>query len=120
MIRIIYAVLFLMLTISARADTLLLASKYDVVGTNPGGSEYKGTATIDVISDSTFAIRWNIAGAIFKGFGMRMNDALAATYVIDGDPGLIIYKVDESGTLNGLWSVRGRNGSGTERLTPLN
>jgi len=31
---------------------------------------------------------------------------------------LIIYKVDDSGVLNGLWSVRGHNGSGTERLTP--
>jgi hypothetical protein len=118
MIRAICAVVFLMLTMSARAETLLLAPTYDVVGTNPNGSKYTGTATIDIISDSTFAIQWNIGGAVFKGFGMRMNDALAATYVIDGDPGLIIYKVDDSGTLNGLWSVRGRNGSGTERLTP--
>jgi len=49
---------------------------------------------------------------------MRMNDSLAATYVISGDPGLIIYKVEDGGVLSGLWSVRGHNGSGTERLTP--
>ena len=48
---------------------------------------------------------------------MRMNESLAATYMIGGDPGLIIYKVDDSGVLSGLWSVRGHNGSGTGRLT---
>lgn len=118
MIRALCTIVFLLVAMSARADTLMLSPKYDVVGTNPNGSKYSGTATIDVISDSTFSIRWSVGGSAYKGFGMRMNDALAATYVIDGDPGLIIYKVDESGTLNGLWSVRGRNGSGTERLTP--
>jgi hypothetical protein len=38
--------------------------------------------------------------------------------MIGGDPGLVIYKVDDCGVLNGLWSVRGHHGSGTERLTP--
>jgi hypothetical protein len=108
----------LALVVAAHADTLMLAPKYDVAGTNPNGSKYAGTATIEVISDTTFAIRWEIGSSVFKGFGMRMNDSVAATYVIGGDPGLIIYKVDDSGVLSGLWSVRGHNGSGTERLTP--
>jgi hypothetical protein len=103
---------------AARAETLTLAAKYDVAGTNPNGSKYSGTASVEVISDTTFAIRWDIGSSVFKGFGMRMNDSLAATYVIGGDPGLIIYKVEDGGVLSGLWSVRGHNGSGTERLTP--
>jgi hypothetical protein len=118
MIRTIVTFAFILVAIAARADTLTLASKYDVVGTNPNGSKYAGTATIEVISDTTFSIRWDIGSSVFKGFGMRMNDSLAATYVISGDPGLIIYKVEDGGVLSGLWSVRGHNGSGTERLTP--
>jgi hypothetical protein len=47
----------LALAVAARADTLMLAPKYDVAGTNPNGSKYAGTATIEVISDTTFAIR---------------------------------------------------------------
>jgi hypothetical protein len=31
---------------------------------------------------------------------------------------LIIYRVEDGGVLSGLWSVRGHDGSGTERLTP--
>ena len=40
--------------------------------------------------------------------------------MVNGQPGLIIYKVGEGGVLNGLWSIRGQNGNGTDRLTPRN
>jgi hypothetical protein len=99
------------------ADSMTLASRYDVAGTNPDGSKYSGTASVSVISDTTFKIKWDIAGATYEGFGMRLNDTLSATYTIDGEPGLVMYKVDGSG-INGLWAIRGHNGSGTERLTP--
>jgi hypothetical protein len=64
-----------------------------------------------VISDATFTIKWTIR------FGMRMNDSLAATYMFDGDPGLVIYRVDGDG-LSGVWAIRGHDGAGTEHLTP--
>jgi hypothetical protein len=104
----------------ASAETLTLASRYDVSGTNTDGSKYSGTATVDVISDATFTIRWDIAGSTYTGFGMRMNDALAATYTINGKPGLVIYKVGGNEVLDGLWAIRGQSGDGTERLTPHN
>lgn len=105
------------LTSSASAESLTLASKYDATGANPDGSKYTGSATIDILSDTTFAIQWKIGGSVYKGFGMRLNDTLAATYMIDGEPGLVIYNV-EGKALDGLWSIRGKNGSGTEHLTP--
>jgi hypothetical protein len=49
---------------------------------------------------------------------MRSDDALAATYTIDGKPGLVIYKVNDDGVFHGIWVVRGDNEGGTERLTP--
>jgi hypothetical protein len=107
--------------VSAQAgDSLTLAPSYAAAGTNPDGSAYTGTVAIKVISDTTFAIQWTISGAVYKGFGMRRNDALAATYMIDGQPGLIIYQLGDGGQLNGLWAVRGQNGNGTEKLTPSN
>ncbi len=118
MIRTICTLAFLVVAVAARADTLTLHKKYDATGTNPDGSSYTGTATVSVISDATFTIQWTIEGTTYKGFGMRMNDALSATYMIDGDPGLVIYKVDANGVLGGLWAIRGRDGNGTERLTP--
>ena len=117
MIRTIFTLAFIAVAFPAAADTLTLAPKYEAVGTNPDGSKYKGTARVDVISDTTFTIEWSIEGTTYKGFGMHMNDSLAATYMIDGEPGLILYKVDGSG-LHGLWTIRGHDGNGTETLFP--
>jgi hypothetical protein len=103
---------------AARAEPLKLHAHYDATGTNPNGSSYAGSATIRVVSEATFAIHWVIGGSTYDGFGMRNGDALAATYTISGRPGLVLYKVGDNGVLEGLWSVRGDNESGTERLTP--
>lgn len=100
-----------------RAETLTLSSTYKVNGTNPDGSAYSGTVKIKILSDTTFAITWDIGGTEYKGFGMRLNDNLSATYTMDGEPGLVMYKVEGNG-LNGLWAIRGRNGNGTEKLIP--
>jgi hypothetical protein len=92
---------------------------HEASGSNPDGSKYTGTADVKVISDTTYTIVWKIGDATYQGFGMRLNDSLAATYTIDGEPGLIIYKVNGDG-LTGAWAIRGHDGVGTERLRPLN
>jgi hypothetical protein len=117
MIRTISSFIFLIVATAVNADSLTLASTYRAVGTNPDGSKYTGTVAIEILSNTTFGIQWTISGTVYKGFGMRRNEALAATYMINGQPGLIIYQVEGNG-LDGLWSVRGQDGSGTEHLTP--
>jgi hypothetical protein len=113
----ISSLLLLQLT-QARAEALHLASHYSASGSNPDGSHYTGDADVTVISDTTFSIVWKIQGERYEGFGMRLNDALAATYMINGEPGLVIYKVEGNG-LTGAWAIRGHDGVGTEHLRPL-
>ncbi len=103
----------------ARAEPLHLASHYAASGSNPDGSQYSGNADVTVISDTTFSIVWKIEGQRYEGFGMRLNNSLAATYMINGEPGLVIYHVDGNG-LTGAWAIRGHDGVGTEHLRPLN
>ncbi len=117
MVRAILTLAFIVIALPAAADSMTLASTYDAVGTNPDGSKYEGMAHVRVISDTTFTIEWSIGDATYQGFGMRMNDSLAASYMIDGEPGLILYKVDGNG-IHGLWTIRGHDGSGTETLRP--
>jgi hypothetical protein len=118
MIRILVAaILLITFSCNAGAESLTLSPKYDAVGLNPDGSKYKGVVVLEKLSDTTFAIQWSIGGAVYKGFGMRRNDELAATYTIDGEPGLVIYHVDGDG-LDGIWAIRGENGNGAEHLTP--
>lgn len=116
----LFVFVFLAVATIARADVLTLHSTYDAAGTNPDGSKYSGTVSIKVISEKTFTIHWQIGDDTYDGFGMRNGDALAATYVLGGKPGLVIYKVGDGGVLNGFWVVRGENDGGTERLTPSN
>jgi hypothetical protein len=120
MLRIVAFAVAVAFATPASSETLRLAARYDVAGTNVDGSSYSGTATVDVISDATFTIRWSIGGSVYTGFGMRLNDTLAATYTLNGKPGLVMYKVEENGALDGLWAIRGQKGDGTERLTPRN
>jgi hypothetical protein len=118
MIRAFSAFIVLAAATIAHADTLVLHSTYNDAGTNPDGSTYSGTVDVKVISDKTFTIHWKIGDEAYDGFGMRNGDALAATYTLDGEPGLVIYKVDDKGILDGFWVVRGKERGGTERLTP--
>jgi hypothetical protein len=120
MIRTLAAFAFLAVATIARADVLTLSTTYNAAGTNPDGSKYTGTVSIKVISEKTFTIHWKIGDETYDGFGMRNGDALAATYTLDGKPGLVIYRLGDGGALNGFWVVRGENDGGTERLTPGN
>lgn len=95
--------------------------KYKVEGTNINGTTYQGEATITITSDTTCEIKW-VTGkdnATADGICMRNDDSFAAGYQLDGEVGLIIYKVMADGTLNGLWTIAGNGGNGTEILTPI-
>ena len=52
---------------------------------------------------------------------MRKDDSFAAAYKMkNGAVGLIIYKMDKDGTMDGVWTLTGKDGAGTEVLTPNN
>jgi hypothetical protein len=91
---------------------------YDVLGTNFDGSQYRGTAEIVLTSQTTCVIRWVTGGSTSEGICMRNNDAFAAAYKLGNDVGLVVYKVNPDGSMQGLWTIAGQEGNGTEVLTP--
>ena len=91
---------------------------YRANGTNFDGSPYSGTADIRITSDTTCEITWTTGSTSSNGFCMRNQDAFAAGYVMGDSIGLIIYKIMPDGSLNGIWTIAGKNGAGTEVLTP--
>jgi hypothetical protein len=109
---------FCFAALSAHAEALRLAPSYKAAGKNADGSSYTGTVTVKIISDTTFTIEWKIGDSVLKGFGMRQGDTLAATYMLAGQPGLVIYRVEDGGTLRGTWAIKGESGTGSETLTP--
>ncbi|WP_117190873.1 hypothetical protein [Rhizobium terrae] len=105
----------------AQAQTVR-AGTYTVEGTNFDGSPYKGTAKITLTSETTCAIEWTTGTAkkpTSTGICMLYGNSFAAGYVMGKDAfGLIVYTVNDDGTLEGAWTISGQNGSGTETLTP--
>lgn len=97
-----------------------VGGNYRVQGTNFDGAPYEGTATIAVSSNSTCEIAWQTGATESVGICMLLDDAFAAGYVLNDVVGLIIYKVQDDGTLNGVWTAAGMDGAGTEVLTPTN
>ncbi|QKD03842.1 hypothetical protein [Mesorhizobium loti] len=95
-----------------------IGGTYTVAGTNFDGSKYDGEATITLTSETTCTIHWETGGSSSDGICMRNDDAFSAGYVMGKDIGLVVYKVGEDGSLHGLWTIAGKDGNGTEVLTP--
>jgi hypothetical protein len=103
---------------SSGAHAVDIGGSYRVVGKNPNGSEYSGTAEIVVTTGNTCRITWVTGGTTSQGICMRNGIAFAASYVLGNDIGLIIYEVNNNGSMDGLWTIADTPGVGTESLIP--
>ena len=50
---------------------------------------------------------------------MRSGNILTAAYILGEVVGLVIYRTQSDGSLQGVWTVEGRPGVGSENLTPV-
>jgi hypothetical protein len=55
-------------------------------------------------SDTTCVIQWKTGSTTSDGICSRNDDAFATGYVLGNSYGLVIYKVQEDGTMQGLWT----------------
>ena len=97
---------------SASAQTV--GGSYNVQGTNPNGSTYGGTVQISP-TGSSCRITWQTGSS---GICMLANKAFAASYILQGQQGLVVYELQPDGSLKGWWTIAGQAGVGTENLYP--
>ena len=95
-----------------------VGGSYAVEGTNIDGSSYEGTAEITLLSETTCAIEWTTGPTTSSGVCMRNGNAFSAAYVMGDALGLLIYEILEDGSMDGIWTITGQDGTGTETLTP--
>ena len=96
-----------------------IGGNYTVEGTNLDGSPYRGTAEIKLTSGTTCEIYWTTGTSTSQGICMRNGNAFSDGYVLGDAIGLVIYLVNDDGSMQGLWTIAGQEGSGTENLTPV-
>jgi hypothetical protein len=94
-----------------------VGGSYAVEGTNLDGSPYTGTAEITLLSETTCAIEWTTGSTTSTGICMRNGNAFSAAYILGDAIGLLIYEIMEDGSMDGIWTVTGKDGTGTEALT---
>ena len=102
----------------APASAQSIGGKYNAEGKNLDGSPYDGTVEITLTSSTTCEVHWETGAATADGICSRNDNAFAAAYVMEDVIGLVVYKVMEDGTLDGLWTIAGKEGNGSEKLTP--
>lgn len=108
----------LILAITAAATAQDIGGFYDVTGTNLDGSQYAGTAEIAGLSETTCAIEWTTGETTSSGICMRNGIAFAAAHSQNDALGLLIYEIQQDGSMIGYWTLAGQDGAGTETLTP--
>ena len=96
-----------------------VGGSYAVEGTNLDGSAYTGTAEITLLSETTCAIEWTTGSTTSTGVCMRNGIAFSAAYMQGDVLGLLIYEIMDDGSMQGIWTVTGQDGAGTEALLPL-
>lgn len=85
---------------------------FDVAGTNPNKTAYKGKLIISKSGNDVYQFAWD-TGAKYVGTGVKMGDYLAAGSGTK-QCGFVIYEVKGS-TLEGKWGVPGSTALGTEK-----
>ncbi|MCY1664578.1 hypothetical protein [Rhizobium sp. SL86] len=114
--RLFACALFAAASLSHAQAQTVEAGLYDVSGTNLDGSKYSGTARIKLTSETTCSIEWKTGSTESVGICMLHEDAFAAGYVLGDSVGLVIYQVKRGGVLDGVWTISGEDGAGTEVL----
>ena len=103
--------------VASAAAAQSVDGKYSVAGKNFDGSPYRGTVEITP-TGSTCRIVWQTGSSTSEGLCMQSGKTFAAFYKLGTEFGLVIYDLQPDGSLAGRWSVAGKEGVGTEVLTP--
>jgi hypothetical protein len=102
---------------TSTAPTPDISGKYNVSGSNPTGTVYKGTLEVIKRGD-VYQFRWN-AGEQYDGVGVANSNIVAVAFASANGKGcgVIDYAIQSDGTLDGKWGYWGVNESGSERAT---
>jgi hypothetical protein len=95
-----------------------IAGTYNITGTNPTGTQYKGT--LDVITrGDVYEFKWH-AGTEYDGVGVQNGNVIAVAFATGPEGkgcGVVDYDIASDGALNGKWGYWGTNDAGTESAT---
>jgi hypothetical protein len=93
-----------------------LEGLYNILGTNPDGSEYGCSLQVTKTADGVYEWYWFSCGE-YTGVGIQDGNVVSVAYGSDSCSA-ISYHVEDDGTLNGSWTYVGMTDLGTDVATP--
>ena len=99
----------LLTSLAALADPV---GRYDVIGKNPNGTEYYGTATV-ARSGQTYSVVWVIGSTSFYGTAVGADKLFAVSYRAGDKTGIALY-IASGRNWEGVWTFTGGHEVGTE------
>lgn len=88
---------------------------YDVSGSNPDGSAYSGSVTVQKNGD-TYTVTWSVGDKRYNGTGIGNDEFIAVSYESSGETGLALYSAEKE-NWKGIWSYAGGSRLGKELWT---
>ena len=95
-----------------------ISGNYTVAGTNENGTPYSGALEVIKRGD-VYQFRWT-AGRQYDGVGIPQGNVVAVAFTEGSDGkgcGVVSYRIEDDGNLDGKWGYWGVNQSGTEKAT---
>jgi len=99
------------------------AGTYDLRGTGPDGSSYRGTVQLQQTANlrdgaRAWRVTWRIEGEVTIGTAISIEDAFVVGYVSERQPGVAMMAINRDGEIEGFWITGRDTQGGTERWIP--
>lgn len=107
-------------TSTAPTTTKNIAGNYEISGTNVDGQGgYKGYLTITERGE-VYQFSWDVGGKSYDGVAVQTDNSVAVSYTEGTDGkgcGVVLYKINSDGSLDGKAGYWGNNNSENEKAT---
>ena len=90
-----------------------LPGSFAVNGSNPDGSSYRGSVTVEKTGSDTFRVTWVVDGTRFVGTGIGTEEVIAITYRAGSETGVALVAATGN-EVGAVWTYAGGTKVGKE------
>lgn len=94
--------------------------RYQCQGEDFSGETYQGWLNVE-LQGETYVLKWDVTFSggnhqQYQAIGLRLGNTLSASWAGSGVAGLIVYQINNNGTMDGKWTVFGNKSTRMEQV----
>lgn len=100
-----FFILFMVWALGSKAQNPV--GTWSVKGTNTAQKSYTGEVAIKAESKEIYSLNWNLtSGEKYEGLGMVRGNNFYVSWGMQGEFGIVLYKIAPNGVLEGRWTAK--------------